>query len=276
MTTTEAKVAHHYTKGGLQAAIAAGWAKMRDISDDAAIDLLAGVDEFHIGGRPATKMVCEQLDLSPGLKVLDVGCGLGGAARFMAATYGAIVEGVDLTPEYVTVGTELTRDVGLADKVGLVEGSALDLPKADASFDRVTLFHVGMNIQNKALLFSEIARVLKPGGRLAAYDVMRIGDQPLDYPVAWAQDDTTSFVEPISAYRAAIETAGLTVTSEAPKKELAQEFFTKMKARMAESGPPPLGLHLVMGQDAGLKAANMAGNIAKGAIAPVLLLAVKP
>ncbi len=276
MTTTEAKVAHHYTNGALQAAISAGWAKMRDISDDAAIDLLAGVDEFHIGGRPATKIVCEQLDLSPGLRVLDVGCGLGGAARFMAATYGAVVEGVDLTPEYVTVGSELTREVGLADKVGLVEGSALDLPKADASFDRVTMFHVGMNIQNKALLFAQIARVLKPGGRLAVYDVMRIGDQPLDYPVAWAQDDTTSFVDTVAAYRAAIEDAGLSVTSEAPKKELAQEFFAKMKARMAESGPPPLGLHLVMGQDAGLKAANMAGNIAKGAIAPVLLLAVKP
>ncbi len=276
MTTTEAKVANHYTNGALQSAIAAGWAKMRDNSDAAPVDLLAGVDEFHIGGRPATKMVCEQLNLSPGLRVLDVGCGLGGAARFMASTYDTIVEGVDLTPEYVSVGNTLTHEVGLSDKVGLVEGSALELPKADASFDRVTLFHVGMNIQDKALLFREIARVLKPGGRLAVYDVMRVGEQALDYPVAWAQDETTSFVGTVPAYKSAIEAAGLSVTLEASKKELAQEFFTKMKARMAESGPPPLGLHLVMGQDAGLKAANMAGNIAKGAIAPVLLMAVKP
>lgn len=275
MITTEAKVANHYTSGALMAAISAGWERMQAGSDTAPIDQLAGVDEFHIGGRPATSMVCEQMQLSPGLKVLDVGCGLGGSARFMAATYDTVVEGVDLTPEYVAVGNELTREVGLSDKVGLVEGSALNLPKANASFDRVTMFHVGMNIQNKALLFSEIARVLKPGGTLAVYDVMRIGDQPLDFPVAWAQDQSTSFVEFVAAYRSVIENAGLNVTVESPQKELGLEFFAKMKARMAESGPPPLGLHLVMGKDAGAKAANMAGNMAKGAIAPVLLLAKK-
>jgi ubiquinone/menaquinone biosynthesis C-methylase UbiE len=193
----------------------------------------------------------------------------------MAANFGVIVEGVDLTPEYVAVGNELTREVGLGDKVRLVEGSALALPKGDAAFDRVTLFHVGMNIQDKEKLFSEIARVLKPGGLLAAYDVMRVGEAPLDFPVAWAQDESTSFVGSVPVYRSAIEKAGLGVTIESSQKELALAFFTKMKARMAESGPPPLGLHLVMGKDAGLKAGNMAGNIAKGAIAPVLLLATK-
>lgn len=275
MTTTETRVVSHYTNGELLAAISNGWNKLKAASDAAPIDQLAAVDEFHIGGRIATDMVCHQLELVPGMRVLDVGCGLGGAARFMAATYGTVVEGVDLTPEYVAVGNELTRKVGLSGKVGLVEGSALNLPKPNASFERVTMFHVGMNIQDKAQLFSEIARVLKPGGMLAAYDVMRIGDQPLDFPVAWAQDESTSFVEPIAAYRSAIERAGLTVTTESPQKELGLEFFAKMKARMAENGPPPLGLHIVMGKDAGTKAANMAGNIARGAIAPVLLLARK-
>lgn len=275
MTATETIVANHYSNGALQAAISAGWDKLRAVSDAAPIDLLSGVDEFHIGGRPATEMVCQEMALSPGLRVLDVGCGLGGAARFMAERHGVNVEGVDLTPDYVAVGNALTTQVGLDDKVRLREGSALDLPHDDGEFDRVSMFHVGMNIADKTRLFSELGRVLKGGGLMAVYDVMRVGEGTLDFPVAWAQDDSFSFVEPASSYRAAIEGAGLSVTSEAAKRDMGLEFFAKMKARMAESGPPPLGLHIVMGKDAGTKAANMAGNIAKGAIAPVLMIAQK-
>lgn len=275
MTATETIVANHYANANLQAAISTGWDKLRSVSDAAPIDQLAGVDEFHIGGRPATEMVCQQMNLTPGLRVLDVGCGLGGSARFMAERYGVDVEGVDLTPDYVAVGNALSAEVGLDDKVRLTQGSALDLPFDDAGFDRVSMFHVGMNISDKTRLFSELSRMLKPGGLLAVYDVMRVGDGALEYPVAWAQDERFSFVDRPATYRAAIEGAGLSVLSEEAKKELGLDFFAKMKARMAESGPPPLGLHLVMGKDAPTKAANMAGNIAKGLIAPVLMLARK-
>lgn len=276
MASIEAKVAGHYTDGGLQAAIEAGWAKARAQSDAAPVDQLAGVDEFHIGGRAATEMVCARMDLAPGLKVLDVGCGLGGAARFMASHYGVDVEGIDLTPEYIEVGNALTRTVGLDGKVRLVEGSALNLPYEDSIFDRASQFHVGMNIEDKAGLFSGIARVLKPGGLFAVYDVMRVGDGALDYPVAWAQDEGTSFVVPVEGYEAALAAAGFKVQATETKKDLGLAFFAKMKARMAESGPPPLGLHLVMGRDAATKASNMATKIAKGAIAPVLMLARMP
>lgn len=275
MTAIETRVVDHYTNGALLTAIEACWAKVQSESKAAPVDQLAGVDEFHIGGRPATEMVCERMELAPGFKVLDVGCGLGGSARFMATRYGVDVEGIDLTPEYIEVGNALTREVGLDKKVQLVKASALNLPQGDSGFDRVSQFHVGMNIEDKDALFAEIGRVLKPGGLLAVYDVMRVGDAPLDYPVAWAQDESTSFVAPVSSYQAAIEKAGLSVNSVEAKKELGLEFFAKMKARMAESGPPPLGLHIVMGKDAGVKAGNMAANIAKGAIAPVLMLARK-
>ena len=143
MSKTETKVAEHYTNGALQAIIESGWAKLRTVSDVAPIDQLAGVDEFHIGGRFATEYVCERIDLAPGLKVLDLGCGLGGAARFMATRYEVDVEGIDLTREYVEVGNRLTREVGLEEKVRLTQASALDLPHEDRSFDRISQFHVG-------------------------------------------------------------------------------------------------------------------------------------
>lgn len=163
----------------------------------------------------------------------------------------------------------------LSDRVRLLRASALDLPQEDSSFDRASMFHVGMNIDNKAGLFAEIGRVLKPGGLLAVYDVMTVGEEILEYPVAWAKDESTSFVATAAAYQSATETAGLSVNAIEAKRELGLEFFARMKARMAESGPPPLGLHILMGQDAGVKAGNMAAGIAKGAIAPMLVLARK-
>ena len=119
-------------------------------------------------------------------------------------------------------------------------------------------------------------RTLKPGGLLAVYDVMRVGDGALGYPVPWAQDESTSFVATVSDYKDALSTAGLRVHSVEDKKDLGLEFFAKMRARMAESGPPPLGLHIVMGKDTAQKAANMAESIAKDRVAPVLVIARKP
>lgn len=276
MQSTEARVAKHYTNSELFALIEAGWKQLRSTSQGAPVDQLAGVDEFHIGGRAATEIVCQKLALAAGHKVLDIGCGLGGAARYMASHHGVTVEGIDLTPDYVEVGNRLTERVGLGGRVHLMLGSALVLPQKEASVDRVTIFHVGMNIEDKRLLFAEIARVLKPGGLMSAYDVMRGNDAALDYPVPWAADESTSFVASPATYAGAIAAAGMKPEAPESMREMALEFFAAMRARMTESGPPALGLHLLMGAEAGVKVANMVANISNGAIAPVLIIARKP
>lgn len=273
MSLITEKIARHYSHGSLNEVIRDGLEKMRNGSDANPIDLLAGVDEFHMGGRPATKALAEQLRISPDHQFLDVGCGLGGTARYLASTFGCKVSGVDLTPEYVAVGNQLNQSLGLDGQIDLTVASATAMPFGDAQFDRASILHVGMNIADKPALMAEIGRVTKPGGYFAVFDVMRVGGGALEYPVAWAADESTSFLGSVDDYTEALEGAGFEIVDVAEKRDVALDFFEAIKARLARGGPPPLGLHIVMGSDAKVKLGNMHENVRKGAIAPVQVLA---
>ena len=131
----------------------------------------------YIPGRWASvaQDLIKRYDLVAGSKVLDVGCGLGGPARFVASRFGCLVSGIDLTHEYVDTGNILSNWVGLHKKVVLQQGSAMALPFPDGQFDAVYMMHVGMNIVDKKSLFMEVFKVLKPDGIFGIYDVMQIG-----------------------------------------------------------------------------------------------------
>ena len=134
---------------------------------------LAPVDEYHIGGREATAHAIDKMSLSEDQHVLDIGCGIGGTARYMAEKIGCKVTGIDLTPEYISIAKTLTDLTGLGSKVTYKVASALDMPFESKTFDAVITIHVAMNIPERAALYSEIARVMKPGATLCIYDVMK-------------------------------------------------------------------------------------------------------
>jgi SAM-dependent methyltransferase len=271
----EHDVARHYTHGGLERAILDGLKAMGRAPDSVRPEDLAGIDEFHIGGHRATAELADQLGLEKGTALLDLGSGLGGAARFFARRYGCRVSGVDLTPEYVQVAEALTRMVGLAELVTYRVGSVTDLPFADGSFDAATLLHVGMNIPDKKRLCSEVARVLRPAGVFAIYDVMRIGAGDLDFPVPWATTEAMSFLAEPAVYHRALDSAGLALVAERNRRDFAIEFFRNLRARMAAEGPPPLGIHILMGAEAPRKIANMIAALEAGRIAPVEMISRK-
>jgi ubiquinone/menaquinone biosynthesis C-methylase UbiE len=265
-------VAQHYTHGALEAAIRAGLKAMGRNEADVTPDDLAGIDEFHIGGHEATADIAEKLELGSGRTLLDMGSGLGGTARFFARRYGCRVTGIDLTPEFVEVAQSLTQVVGLSEQVEFHVGSALDLPFENGSFERATLFHVGMNIPDKDRLFAEVYRVLAPGGMFAVYDIMRTGEAEITYPVPWAATRANSFLETPETYWRALQRAGFEIVSQRDRREFAIEFFHRMMARIAESGPPPLGLHILMGKDAPSMRANMMANLEQGLVAPIEMI----
>lgn len=276
MVTVEPGIARHYDISGLEERILAALADTGvDVAHLRAGDLEAA-DEFHIGGVAATKELVDQMDLKPAAKLLDIGSGIGGPARFVANSAGAEVTGIDLTQSYVDIATSLSKRTGMAGKTRFVQGSALDMPFADDSFDAAVILHVGMNLPDKRKLMSETARVLKPGGVFAVYDVMRLKSGALSYPLPWASDETMSFVATPEDYRAAAAAAGFSVIAERPRGAFAVEFFATMRVRMAaaqaEGRKPPPGVGLVMGENARIKIANLTAALEGGILAPVELI----
>jgi ubiquinone/menaquinone biosynthesis C-methylase UbiE len=219
-------VAEHYAHGSLEEAIFDALSVAGKDPSRLALTDLAQVDEFHIGGREATVDLAQQLPFGPGFHLLDVGCGLGGGSRYFAQERGCKVTGIDLTEDYVRVAGVLAARVGLGDRVSYRRASALALPFARESFDGAYLLHVGMNIRDKAALFAEVRRVLKPGGVFAIYDVMREKEGgELTFPLPWASRPDISFVDSAGTYRSLLEQAGFVVQVERSRRELRHRFF---------------------------------------------------
>ncbi|MGZ8410704.1 MAG: class I SAM-dependent methyltransferase [Hyphomicrobium sp.] len=196
----EHDAARHYTHGALERAVLeALLASGKDLETLAPSDL-SSVDEFHLGWLAATIALAENLSLESGMHVLDVGSGIGGPARYFAETYGCRVTGIDITGEFVTVASALTRRCGLADVVSFCRASALAMPFANTVFDAATLIHVGMNVADKARLFREVRRVLRSGARFGVYDVVDAAGLPLPYPMPWAATVETGFLADASSY----------------------------------------------------------------------------
>lgn len=221
---------------------------------------LAALDQFHTSGLAATAELAKLAGITADMSVLDVGSGVGGPARFLAATYGCRVMGLDLSQPFVDAARYLNERTGQSGQVSFETGSALDLPFDDGCFDVVLLQHVAMNIIDRMRLYRETRRVLKRGGKFATFDVVSVGGEP-HYPVPWARTPETSFLLTATETREAIGPAGFRTLAWQDDTDAAKAWF----AQLRESGPqPPPNLGTLMGPDIAQLAANLGRSLMEG------------
>ncbi len=221
---------------------------------------LAACSEFHIGGREATVALGRLAGIGKGTRVIDLGSGLGGPARTLASEFGAEVTALELSTPYHDAARLVAQKLGAAG-VAFVNGSALDIPAADGSFDVVWMQHVQMNIEDKERLFGEIGRVLAPGGIFAWHGILRgTNPDPVLHPITWADTEDLTFLVDEKEFRKLASDAGL-VLDEATWKDMngpSLEFFRSTREKM-DALPPEkrLGLNLVMGPSTKEKLPNL-------------------
>jgi SAM-dependent methyltransferase len=232
----------HWEREHLAEAILAALAAAGKNVDALTVDDLAVTDQFHGGGKAATLRLAKLFGARPGLRVLDVGGGLGGPARTLAVEFGCRVTVVDLTESFVRAARVLTARLGLDDRVSHHVGDALDLRVDAGAFDVVWTQNSGMNIADKTRLYEGFHRVLRPGGLLALQEPMAGPVQPPIFPLMWASDPSTSFLWAPAEMRALIARAGFA--------ERAWQDVTAETAGPAtvDSVPAHSAQRLIMGQ----------------------------
>ena len=224
---------------------------------------LARLDQFHTRGLAATIDLAKSAGVAVEDRVLDIGAGLGGPARYLASTYGCWVVGIDSSAPFVTAARLLTDRSGLASRVTFVEGDALTLPFDDASFDVIWMQHVAMNVEDRAGLYTEFRRVLKSGGRFATYDVL-LKDGAPTYPMPWASNEAASFLRTEDETRELLRSVGFREIAWREESDIALAWFERTAAAAAPSDG--FDLTLAMGPNFPAAVANLRRNLAAGTI----------
>ena len=269
-------VARHYSHGGLLTRLNVALAADGVDPAHPTIEALAPYDQFHSRGMEATIELADRMPVRATDHVLDVGCGIGGPARYFAHRFGCRVTGIDLTLEFCEVARELTRLLRLDERVSFDHGDALHLPYEDASFDGVYSMNVSMNIADKAGLYREMYRVLRPGAWLVLSEIAKGAGGPPDYPTPWASRADASFLWTPEETRPALVAAGFDVERIESTREAALEFGARSRAIVERGGKAPArAVMLIHGDMAQAVMTNSARALADGRLDAIELFARK-
>jgi ubiquinone/menaquinone biosynthesis C-methylase UbiE len=262
----EADVQAHYNSDNLISRIKAAFKAVgKDPSHLTTRDLTV-IDQLHTGGARATVSLLAHTGFTPSDRVLDAGCGIGGSCRLLAETCGCRVTGIDLAQRFIDAANDLTRATGLNTRVDFHQGSVLNMPFEDGSFDAVISQHMLMNIQNKPGVAAEFSRVLKPGGQLILHEIFRGNDNKVHYPVNWAPVPDISFLSTWPSMRHLFEHNGFKEQWMSDETPFAAAWWTKANQAVQQHGgwKEPLNPSLFFGNIATQFAGNMMTNFRSG------------
>jgi SAM-dependent methyltransferase len=274
---TDAKaIADHWGRGDVYGLIVSALNKMSKSLEGLTVEDLAPVDHFHARGFPATIELVDRLPIKSDQHILDIGCGLGGPARYIAKRFHCTLSGIDITEPFVEAANKLTTLVRMEGQVKIRHGDGQRLPYPDSHFDGAYTQHVTMNVADRRKFFAEAYRVLKPGAFFALTEHGLGAKGNPHYPVPWSDDGSVAYLVPPSETRTVLEETGFEhiVVEDTGAKYVAGY---KVMIEKAERGAlPPLGIHILMGETASQKMRNAARNIEEGRTHPIQLICRKP
>jgi SAM-dependent methyltransferase len=262
-------VNRHYGVTGLPARILDALRRAGKGPGSVTRDDLAPFDEFHTGGRASTRELARLAGISPGERVLDVGSGVGGPARTLAAEFGCFAVGLDLTAEFCRAAALLTGLVKLGDRAAFVQADALALPFRAESFHAAWSQNTIMNIRDKAALFREIRRVLRPGGRLALEAALKGPADGIHYPTFWASSAELNHLTTPEQTRALLKDAGLVEEVWEDRTEASLEQARKRRASMLWNPDGGLGRAVIVAEKVAEKIENSIRNSEERRIIPI-------
>ena len=274
--TSDADIAAHYTSGNLLDRL------QRALMDDGVdpnrptLQSLAPYDHFHGRGLEATRELADALTISSSDHLLDIGCGIGGPARYFADRFGCRATGIDLTPEFCDVARQLARALNLQDKVGFERGDALDMPFDDETFDGAYSMNVSMNIADKGAFYREIHRVLRPGAWLALSELAQGPGSRVSYPTPWALTSESSFLATPEDTRKGLEANGFEITGFRDATGDVLEFGARTRTLVEQGDKPPhRAVQLFHGDLSAEVSANVAEGVRESRLVPIEVVCIR-
>jgi len=202
--------------------------------DSLGVDDLFAYDQYHYEGVAAVASAANELGLGPDDRVLDIGSGLGGPARYLADRFGCQVTALEIQPDLHRVGLDLTERCGLSEQVRHIEGDILEASVVGPHTAIVSMLCF-LHIPDRDALFGRCAEVLSHGGSILIDDYYARGDLTSDDKAALASEVQCRYLPSKAEYEADIRDGGFDVVEVADRTSTWAAFVADRSNKFAAS-----------------------------------------